>query len=511
MSNILIYKIPDSLSDQSMISELSQKFQIKKNPPIHHRQTFFDTFDWRLFNIGFALILQGNEYFLSSLLTGESYEKSIVKSKRLFRFWWDFPDGSLKDALKQYLDVRALLSLAEVETNENDLRIVNADEKTVLQIQVENCYLIQHNKRTEGFNCIKILPVKGYDQEFAKVKNWLNELGVTHETKPIFFLAVAAMGKAPGDYSSKLNFTLQPEMTPRDATKVILQFLSDVIKTNVAGIKADIDTEFLHDFRVAIRRTRSALSQIKGVFPKEIRNQFKSDFSVLQKASNHLRDLDVYLLNKQKYQQMLPEHLRPGLEPLFKHVQTERSAEHKNLVKVISANSSTKLVEYWDTFLNSAEEQPEAKNSQKPIFNLARKFIFKAYSLVIDAGNKITNDSPTSELHRLRIECKKLRYLLEFFASLFPDEEISLLIRQLKKLQDNLGDFNDLSVQQKSLKKYLETISSENVDSLQIGSAIGGLLASLYRQQQNIRSAFAQTFAEFSGQDNEKIYEKLFA
>jgi CHAD domain-containing protein len=511
MSNILIYKIPDSLSYQTMIAELSQKFQIKKNPPIHHRQTFFDTFDWRLFSNGLTLIREGNEYFLSALLTGESSEKSFVKSKQVCKFWWDFPEGSLKASLKQFIDVRALLPLAKVETNETDLLIVNEDQKTVLRIQFDNCYLIQQNRRSEVFNCIKILPIRGYDQEFAAVKNWLNQLELTDETKPIFFLALAAVGKAPGDYSSKLNFTLQPEMTAREATKVILQFLSNVIKSNEAGIKADIDTEFVHDFRVAIRRTRSALSQIKGVFSKDIRNRFKADFAVLQKASNHLRDLDVYLLNKQKYQHMLPEHLRPGLESLFRHVQTERRAEHKKLVKTISANSYSKLIESWDTFLFSAGEQTEAKNSNKPIIKLARKFIVNAYNLVIDAGNKITNDSPTSEMHRLRIECKKLRYLLEFFSSLFPEEEISLLIRQLKKLQDNLGDYNDLSVQQKSLKKYLETITQENSHPLQISSAIGGLLASLYQQQQNIRGAFAQTFAEFIGQDIEKIYQKLFA
>ena len=131
------------------------------------------------------------------------------------------------------------------------------------------------------------------------------KFGINQVTKPVYFLALAAIGKEPGDYSSKLSFSLQPEMTAREATRTILQFLSCVIKKNEQGVISDIDTEFLHDFRVAIRRTRSALSQIRGVLPKNVRDQFKADFSALQKSSNHLRDLDVYLLNKTKYQQML--------------------------------------------------------------------------------------------------------------------------------------------------------------------------------------------------------------
>ena len=511
MSNILTYKIPDSLDSQTNITKISNHFSIKKESPIHHRQMFFDTFDWRLFNNGSVLIRERNEYCMSSLQVETVFEKAIVKASRQPRFWWDFPDGSMKEALKKQLDVRALIPLVEIEKSITPIRILNKDEKTVLKIRLENIVLIQESHKNKLIDCIKLLPVRGYDQEFDGFKNWLKKIGINEETKQVFLLALEAVGKEPGDYSSKLSFTLQPEMTARAATKVILRFLLEVIKKNEQGVITDIDIEFLHDFRVAMRRTRSALSQIKGVVPRDVRDQFKGDFALLQKSSNHLRDLDVYLLSKAKYQQMLPEHLRPGLEPLFNQLQKERKAEHKNLVKVISADSYTKLIESWDTFLDSLKDQPETKNSSKPVINLAQKFTRKAYKNVIELGSQIKDDSPAAELHQLRIECKKLRYLLEFFASLFPKQEISLLIKQLKKLQDNLGDFNDLSVQQKSLKKYLESISSENSDSQKTASAIGGLIASLYQQQQNVRNAFAQTFAEFSGQDNEKIYQKLFA
>jgi CHAD domain-containing protein len=49
---------------------------------------------------------------------------------------------------------------------------------------------------------------------------------------------------------------------------------------------------------------------------------------------------------------------------------------------------------------------------------------------------------PVETLHRLRIECKYLRYNLEFMAGLLGAESAGV-IALLRKLQDNLGDLND--------------------------------------------------------------------
>ena len=67
---------------------------------------------------------------------------------------------------------------------------------------------------------------------------------------------------------------------------------------------------------------------------------------------------------------------------------------------------------------------------------------------------EIDDDSPDEALHRLRIDAKKLRYLLEFFRALYPPKEIGAVVGALKSLQDNLGDFNDLSVQQGAMRGF---------------------------------------------------------
>ncbi len=54
------------------------------------------------------------------------------------------------------------------------------------------------------------------------------------------------------------------------------------------------------------------------------------------------------------------------------------------------------------------------------------------------------------ERHKLRIRAKKLRYGVEFFASLFPGRKPAkrrcILLKVLQQLQSSLGDLNDFAV-----------------------------------------------------------------
>ena len=73
---------------------------------------------------------------------------------------------------------------------------------------------------------------------------------------------LAQLGRQPVD-PSKLSVDLSPDMRADAALKRVLLHLLGTIEVNEKGTKTDIDSEFLHDFRVAVRRTRSALTQVK--------------------------------------------------------------------------------------------------------------------------------------------------------------------------------------------------------------------------------------------------------
>ena len=107
----------------------------------------------------------------------------------------------------------------------------------------------------------------------------------------------------------------------------------------------------------------------------------------------------------------------------------------------------------------------------------------------------------TNRLHRLRIDGKKLRYLLEFFRDVFPAEEVDPLIVTLKRLQDHLGRFNDLQVQQRSVASMIERLESTESTPESTFAAGRHLLEQLAKQEQRVRRRFADEFSHFDSAD----------
>lgn len=316
-------------------------------------------------------------------------------------------------------------------------------------------------------------------------------------------------GREPGDYSSKLRLSLDRSMTSQQAAGVIFARLADTMERNVPGIRGDVDTEFLHDFRVAVRRTRSGLTQIKGILPAEVAGRFRARLADLGRATNRLRDLDVYLLERGRYAGMLSEDLRPALDPMFEAYAAERRVEHASVSSLLAGDDYRGLVREWgETLGQFGSAGLEGKRSSLPVEKEARRFIRRRFTKVAAMGTRIDDTSPDGDLHALRIECKKLRYLLEFFASLYPPRDIEAFVKQLKQLQDNLGEFNDLSVQQEELRRYLHKTRPRV--SVETAAAVGALIAKLEDRQRVVRRRFTRAFAASAGPENRRRFEALF-
>ena len=297
-----------------------------------------------------------------------------------------------------------------------------------------------------------------------------------------------------------------------EATKIILRFLLQIIRINEANIEKDLDTEFLHDYRVAIRRTRSALGQIKSVFSPEITRRFRKDFAFVGKLTNQLRDLDVFLLNEVNLKAMLPAVLRNDIEILFNFLREKRSNVFQKVLIGLDSQKYKRTLQDWEMFLNvPGQDIPTASNADLPIIELARNIIYKKYLRSVRDGNLILENTKDEMLHLLRIECKKLRYLLEFFSSLFPHKKIDFMIEQLKKLQDNLGEFNDFCFQEQYLLNIAAELPSTSQQPERALVAIGSLIGTLESEKQTAKAAFLKTFTAYASPANKALFRELFS
>ena len=511
MHNHLKFSLPDGYNQQHLTGALADHYAINKEQPVLKSMAIYDTFDWRLFNRSLVLYTSENRLFLRNLFKNTIIHSIVITSPPVFIR--DFPDSKLKAHLSTVLKMRALFKLTEIYSRSTVHRILNQDEKTVARLVSEEFRPERGENAPVLTTYLWLQPVKGYTKYCQHLIQRLEETGFSARNKEdIYFKAIEAVGKNPGSYSSRLNIQLDPAIRADEATKIILRYLLQIMKINEANLEKDLDTEFLHDFRVSIRRTRSALVQMKSVFPQMATSRFKKDFTFVGQLTNQLRDLDVFLLKADAFKAMLPPVLRDDIDPLFEYLRKSRSKALQEVIRGLKSKKYTQIIKDWEAFLDDpVQDPPLAGNADLPIISFARKRVYKQYRRIVEYGSRILENTEDEKLHALRIACKKLRYLMEFFSSLFPSRKINILIVQLKTLQDNLGEFNDLCVQEKYLLNIAEKPPATGQKQRKLLVAIGSLIGTLDREKQIIKDAFVKTFASYASPPNISAFSKLFA
>jgi CHAD domain-containing protein len=560
------YLLPSDSDHLELAERVTARQACSEDSAVTLSRHIYDSFDWRLFLAGLTL-----EWGLSEAAAADHHdrcastpasaedgqaalvvpENGLVLTLREQRdpsaapvlqgsalepgFLSEMPDGPVRERLDGLLGIRRLLPMTELISARSRLRLLNEDRKTVVRLVIErNRFRNPANGETGDLSArLRLKPVRGYAREFAEVEQWVrNELGLEPIERPQVLEALTAAGCRPGGYSSKLDYRLDPDQRADLATKEIHRGLLKTLEANVEGARRNLDSEFLHDLRVATRRTRSALSQIKEVFPAAEVDDFKQRFAWLQQVTGPMRDLDVYLLDLPALEERLPESLRDDLRPLRGLLNDQYQSVQAELAKALESDPFDALLRDWHAFLDApAPDGPEAgqpgasqpsgggdstapppKRAQQPIKRVANQRIRKMLERVRSEGRAITETSPPEELHELRKSCKKLRYLMEFFQSLYEPARIREQIKQTKVLLDNLGRFQDTAVQAQHLR---ETAEAEGCRDGGIPPAtllaMGLLIGQLQGEQARARSGFSEVFRGFDSDANAARFDALLS
>jgi CHAD domain-containing protein len=502
----LQFEFPLDLTAEKFIVELSR--QVDTQPVSRHFscKTYYDSFDWRLYSnditCEFDQAKKDSSLTLRSIKTGSVIAGSELNKVPLFSK--KLESEILRSTLEPLLEMRALLPVCKLDYQIYRLNITNKNQKIILRLLIEEYK--QLNSR------VLLQPVKGYDKIVEHVSEILTAtLGLKVTEDSVLLKALQLQGRKPKDYSSKLNINLDPDMRADIAGKYIYSHLLKAIKANEQGTIAATDSEFLHDFRVAVRRTRAGLSQIKGILPANINAYYADFFSWLGQISGPTRDLDVYLLNFERYKSSLPDSIREDLNPLYDFLLIKQQKAQKELAKKLKSDKYLSTLSEWEQYLKEPSFQvPLEQNARLTIKELADRRIWKVFTRVLQEGEAITALSPSEALHDLRKSCKKLRYLMEFFQSLYPEQQIKQLIKSLKELQEVLGDFQDYAVQESNLKLFSEEMisSASHANTL---LAMGVLIQNLDAHKCAARKDFASKFHDFKQEQNRSAFKLLFA
>jgi CHAD domain-containing protein len=505
---MIAYELKTQRQGRAVLAALRERFRTDRGDSTRDERTCFDTFDWRLWRAGATLAgsREGRRWVLH-WCREEGVAGHRERSDAPPAFVWDLPQGRLRSDLEGLVEMRRLLPLAELAQRSEEVRLLDRREKTVARLRLEGWRVHAAESRAAKRLPPRLVaaPVRGYDRDFARLLRFLERQGLERASRSVLERAYEACDLQPGDYQAKLRIPLEPELPAHLAMRRIHRQLLDTIRRNEEGLRQDLDSEFLHDFRVAVRRTRSALSQVKGVLPLDRVSRFRKEFSWLGGQTGALRDLDVYLLKLDDYRASLPVEVAADLGPLEVLLRRKQKSEHRRVARALGTQRYGRLVTEWEGFLADEETPDTPAGGLAPIGQVARDRIVRAHGKVIKKGRAIGPSAPDEKLHRLRIDCKKLRYLLEFFRDLYEPDGIGKVIKALKGLQDNLGDFNDLTVQQGAMEQFAEELTAARAPAAAL-LALGQLIANLARRHDEERRRFHEQFERF---DRRKIRQRL--
>jgi CHAD domain-containing protein len=465
------------------------------------RRSWLDTFDWRLYRAGLTLeqaACRGRTELLLTGRDGNLLASEVLAAGREPR--WpslvsQLPAGPLRELVEPVAGVRALGPVVRASSKVAQLRALNDDAKTVARLEIDHMSVTSPERATVPAR-LTLAPVRGYAGVTDRVGGAIaNVPGISAARGTVLETALAAVGLRAGDLPGKTTAVqLSPSMPAGLALATVLTALLDALEANVPGTIRDIDTEFLHDLRIAVRRTRSVMKLCGRALPAGLAGDFRPEFRWLGDLTTPTRDLDVYLLGYARMTAGLVAASPAELCPFHDYLVRSRAVQHRRLAAGLRSARFARLTTSW----RAALEEVRPARKRPTVAQLAAARISTAQRRALQAGQLINAASPAESLHELRKRCKELRYLIEIFGSLHDPAQRWQAVRELKALQDCLGAFQDAEVQRAEIRAFASQLLADRSVPAETLLAMGEIAAGLAVAQREARREFDGRFADFA-------------
>lgn len=236
---------------------------------------------------------------------------------------------------------------------------------------------------------------------------------------------------------------LSPKATADEAFGRIVGHCLRHFLGNWTAVTVRRDPEGVHQMRVALRRLRSAFALFGGPF-RAAMEDLEGEIRWIAHILGGARDLDVF--EEEVFQPAAVAHGEDErLNELSGLVRARRAVAWQALLEALDSARFRRLVfELAASTLSRPWFDPIAgdKDAAARAARFARRRLTKRYKRVQELGAKVA-ELDAKQRHELRLMLKKLRYAVEFFASLFSEKETTRFLKRVAALQEVLGQMND--------------------------------------------------------------------
>lgn len=266
-----------------------------------------------------------------------------------------------------------------------------------------------------------------------------------------------------------------PDLDKASLTQRILGLLSHryrLIRALERGVIVGLDPDFLHQYRVNLRRSRAIGEALLATTEVPRLKKALKRLKRRAQATSDLRDLDVFQESLTRTSPPLADHHVNVLTDWLKAQARER---HVELCRQLREPDYTEDMRRWERFLAS-------KGLRKALRRLKPAQVEAVLTELIANHDvdlaRLTVESDDAAFHELRKTVKRVRYLAE----LDPIRNKAFLT-VLKRRQTLLGDWQDLCTRQTWIRAFIDRAG----EATELRQACADWLAALEYEKQRLR------------------------
>lgn len=270
-----------------------------------------------------------------------------------------------------------------------------------------------------------------------------------------FHLHPEIVSKAERGYSLATGVSPRPtkgfsvvigrDISPVDAFRSVASACLIQLQRNEPGAITGENPEYIHQARVAIRRLRSALKLFSPALSADFISVYSPRWQTLARNLGGARDWDVFLAETlTPLENAFPDN--PDLAGLRARALESRAAASGNAARSLTQQAYSQLLLAFSAALFRETvptiAAPSGKWGEAGVRRFAARRLHKRWES-IDSLVRAHGRMRVERCHELRIEFKKLRYALEFFAPIFPRKRLEVYLSAVESIQELLGTVND--------------------------------------------------------------------
>jgi len=506
--------LPGQEAEVAVVACLRENdYTVEDLDPVRNVDTYLDTFDWSLMKNKLSLRYRvSNSAAVYTLKSIGPIEDGIAR-----RMETEIPlDGPvdvpavipvkrMRKSVGGIIFPRKLLEQIQVRTDRRRYRLVSPEGAEIeLAFDTASFSLKGFHKprRTQKLDELEAEILTGPETAlealstlFSKKFNYSPSKASKFEVAIERFKITIPSKKPPKGLSPRLDDRLDL------AVRKILTHQFMWLREHLPGVQQDLDTEFVHQARVATRRMRSALRLFREAIPESAATYLGGELKWLGGMFGAVRDLDVFLLNlsrfknqiesfsakkKRAFEDLIEKHRRAPLEALCQALESPRYR-----------NFERRLAQFLERPLPA---RPRPSLALKPVREVAPVIITEKFDAVIEQGRALLADPKPKQYHLLRIQMKKLRYASEFMATAY-EGTLDAMIERTVEIQDCLGELQDTVFTRKFIEGLLEDWKGKLVDP-----DLLFILGEIYQLQSEIarerRETFDRIWKPFSSEES---------